>query len=158
MSNLFLASEIMAINISEERNGAVFYNTLADSTMNAKLEKAARAIAEQEKYHEKRFSDMLEKLEKPEPDESYAGEYDAYLQALTRNKIFNDEHEARERAAKLSDIDAIKFALKTEEATLKLLRELVKNIDPRDLYIVNETIQEEEQHISQLNELLTELT
>ncbi len=157
MANLFLASEIIEMNITEERNGAAFYAALADATSNEQLREAAAAIAAQEKMHELRFTQLLEKLEKAEPEESYPGEYDAYLQNLLRNKMFADEEDAISTAANMKDKEAVQFALRTEEATLNLLRELQKHVDPRDMDVIQETIAEEENHVKQLQSILKQI-
>jgi len=154
MSNLFLASEILEMNVMEERNGAAFYTALANNTRNSVLRNAALDIARQEKSHEKRFEQMLEQAERRQPAETYQGEYDAYLQNLLRNKMFADEQDAIATAAGMKERDALEFALRTEQATLNLLHELEKHIDPRELPLVQETIHEEEGHIVQLNQIL----
>lgn len=157
MANLFLASEIIEMNIIEERNGAAFYAALAEATSNPKLRDAVAKIATQEKMHEIRFTQLLEKLEKAEPQESYPGEYDAYLQSLLRNKMFSDEDDAIASASNLSDKEAIEFALRTEHATLNLLQELKKHIDERDLGVVQETIAEEQNHVKELEAILKQI-
>ena len=49
MANLFLASEILEINIAEEHNGAAFYQAVADVTKNKNLKKTLLEISAQEK-------------------------------------------------------------------------------------------------------------
>ncbi|MBN2355815.1 hypothetical protein JXO59_06855 [candidate division KSB1 bacterium] len=158
MANLFLASEIMEMSIIEERNGAAFYAALADATSNEKLREAAAAIAAQEKMHELRFTKMHEQLEQSEPSESYPGEYDAYIQSLLRNKMFSDEEDAISSASNMNEKEAIEFALRTEQAALNLYHELQKHIDQRDLDAIQETITEEENHVTQLQELLHQIS
>ena len=157
MANLFLASEILEMNITEERNGAIFYSALSESAKSAKLREKAALIAKQEKTHEERFSQLLHDVERREPEEQYPGEFEGYVQSLLRFKMFPEGEAARLEAKKLSDIEAIEFALKTEHATLHLLKELKKNLPKEEVEVVELTILEEQDHVSQLNALLGEL-
>ncbi len=157
MANLFLASEILEINVEEERNGAAFYSALAEKSENKLVKSAARDIASQERMHEKRFQDLLDRVEFRESDEQYPGEFSAYIDALKGNRIFNDPAHAEETAQSVSDVEALQLALKTEYATLKLLRELRRHIDEQEAQYVDLTIEEEEDHVHQLNQLLEKL-
>ncbi|OPZ77017.1 MAG: hypothetical protein BWY77_01775 [bacterium ADurb.Bin431] len=71
--------------------------------------------------------------------------------------MFTDEQDAIDTATSLDDLAAVEFAMETEEATLNLLRQLVREIDPRDLAVVQETITEEEAHLDQLRLVLHQL-
>jgi rubrerythrin len=157
MANLFLAAEILEMNVTEERNGAAFYQQLATTSVNPLIKKQAADIAESEKHHEALFQKMLAGLERPEPRESYPGEYDAYVNALLKNKMFADEEDARLKAGQWSDKEALEYALKTEEATLALLRELTKHIDEKEWSVVKITMDEEENHVRILQDLLRRL-
>ena len=152
MANLFLASEILEMNIAEEQNGAAFYQALSESAQSTALKKAAHEIAEQEMMHEKRFAQLLAEVEHREPEESYPGEFDAYIQSLMRFKMFPDKESAIAEANQLDDIPAVEYAIKTEQATLNLLNELKKHIDSH--VIIDLTINEEKDHIEQLNQIL----
>ncbi|MGQ9629344.1 MAG: ferritin family protein [bacterium] len=154
MANLFFASEILEMNVTEERNGAAFYQALSKSAKSKTLKDAAAQIAKQEKEHEERFKSMLEKLGKPSQPESYPGEYDAYVRALLEDKIFPDD-KAAERMAKSakSDLEAVNTALSTEQRTLLLLNELRKHVDPKEVSYVDATIEEEQSHLVQLTDL-----
>ncbi len=157
MANLFLASEILEMNISEEKNGAIFYQTLSETAKSKKVREVAAEIAKQEQMHEKRFMELLEEVEERHPQESYPGEFDAYVNNLLRNKMFPDEKAARTKAQNKSDKEAVEFALNTEHATLNLLNELKKHVDPKELKVINLTIEEEKDHINRLTDLLKEL-
>jgi rubrerythrin len=157
MANLFVASEILEINIAEERNGAAYYGALAHSAKSKVLREAAAEIAAQEKTHEKRFTELLEQVRQREPQETYPGEFDAYIKALMGNKMFDSEENARETASSKSDTEAVKLAIETEEATLKLLNALKEHVDKDELTYVLQTIEEEEEHVTRLNEILEQL-
>ncbi len=157
MANLFLAHEIIAMNVTEEHNGAAFYAALAQSAESPALSTAAAAIAQQENAHEERFARLAESLEAPPAEESYAGEYAAYIEQLWQHKMFTDEQDAIDTAASLDDLTAVEFAMQTEEATLALLRQLIQQVDPREQQVVQETITEEEGHLDQLRLVLHQL-
>ncbi|HOT97666.1 MAG TPA: ferritin family protein [bacterium] len=157
MANLFLAHEIITMNITEEHNGAAFYAALAQSAESPALRNTAAAIAQQEKVHEERFARLAETLEPPAAAESYAGEYEAYIEQLWQHKMFSDEQDAIDTAANFDDLTAVEFAMQTEEATLALLRQLIQHVDPKEQQVVQETITEEEGHIDQLRLVLHQL-
>ena len=71
--------------------------------------------------------------------------------------MFEDEDHAILLAKSKTDKEALEFALRTEQATLDLLNELKKHIDISELPFVELTIEEEEEHVEQLNELLGSL-
>jgi len=62
-----------------------------------------------------------------------------------------------EKAEQWTDKEALSFALKTEQATLNLLKELTKHIDPRELPFIQITVDEEANHVNVLNELLQKI-
>lgn len=157
MANLFIAHEIVAMNVIEEHNGAAFYQALSETCESPALRTAAAAIAKQERAHEARFAELAETLEPREGDESYAGEYESYINQLWQNKMFNDEQDAVDTAASFDDLAAVEFAMQTEEASLNLLRTLIAHIDPRDLPLIQEVVVEEEQHLLQLRQVLHNL-
>ena len=159
MANLFFTSEILEMNVTEERNGAAYYQALSESAQSLTLRDTAAQIAEQEKHHEQRFKSMLEKLKKPKPMESYPGEYNAYVQALLDDKIFPDDKAAQEMARSArSDLEAVNTALSMEQKTLLLLNELRKHVNPKEISYVDATIEEEQAHLVQLTDLKKKLS
>ncbi|MDZ7373295.1 MAG: ferritin family protein [candidate division KSB1 bacterium] len=158
MANLFLASEIVAMNVTEERNGYEFYKALASSAKSSRLREAAERIAQQEKRHEERFRKWLTELEPHHSVESYPGEYDAYVRALLRNRTFPDDAAARKMATEAqSDLQAVELALQMEKNTLLLLQELRKHCPEQDLAFVDATVREEEDHLIELTEIREQL-
>jgi rubrerythrin len=157
MANLFLASEILEMNVLEERNGALFYSRLSEKATDPLIKKRTAEIAEQEKYHQALFARLLDECEQADPVESYPGEYDGYRQALLKNKMFVDEEDAATKAVQGTEKESLEYALKIEQAALNMLIELAKHIDPKELPTVQLTVDEEENHIVVLNELLRQM-
>jgi rubrerythrin len=157
MANLFLASEILEISISEEINGAAFYAAVAENAHNELLKKTAAEISEQEKDHATRFYGLQEELKKTEPSTLYTRGRDDYLDWIAKNKIFTDRDAAEILARSKSDKETVQFALKIEEASLNLLRELETHVDENCRRVVQLTIEEEQQHVQLLNDLMKKI-
>ena len=156
MQNLLFANEILTININEELNGAAFYAALAESTKNQRVAQVAEDLAEQEKYHAERFAKLQQELKGEE-----SGNPDVrtkeYLSWLAEKAMFKTADSARLLAGSGDDISIVRFAIKTENATIELLNELKKYVSGNDAEVVDATIDEEQDHIEQLTELLKEL-
>jgi rubrerythrin len=157
MANLFLASEILEVSISEEINGAAFYAAVAESAQNEILKKTAAELSEQEKNHATRFYGLQEELKKTEPSTLYTRGRDEYLNWIVNSKIFTDSDTAEILARSKSDEETIQFALKVEEASLTLLRELETHVDEDGRHVVQLTIEEEEQHVQLLTDLMKKI-
>ena len=157
MANLFLASEILEVNISEEINGAAFYAAVAECAQNELLKKTAAQIAEQEKDHASRFCDLRDEIKKKEPSELYSKGRDEYLSWITNSKMFADRDAAEILARSKSDEETVRFALKIEEASLTLLRELETHVDKTGRGVVRLTIEEEKQHVQLLSALMEKM-
>lgn len=159
MPNLFYASEILQMNVTEERNGAAYYQALSESAQTETLKEMAAQIAQQEKHHEERFASMLEGLDKPQIRESYPGEYDGYVRALLEDRAFPDDEAAAEMARSSgSDLEAVETALSMEQKTLLLLNELRKHVNPKEASYIDAAIDEEKAHLIQLTELKKKLS
>ena len=76
---LFISgSELTKIAIGIERNGAAFYDSLAESTDNEKARDIYTELADKERMHIRIFQDMSSQLKDYQPPETYTEEYDLY--------------------------------------------------------------------------------
>ena len=91
MTITFSASELINIAIGIERRGIAFYDTMARSTENAEARDIFQCLADMERTHVHIFQGMLGETDNYQPQESYAGEYAAYLQALVDSAVFTDD-------------------------------------------------------------------
>ncbi len=157
MANLFAANEIVKMSVDEETAGEVFYRAWSEHTSNAKVKAEAARIADMEKHHKEVFGELLKKLGEPGGAETYAGEYQDYVDALMADKEFGGAEEAGKLAGSLSDLDAVNTALKTEQKALLLYGFLEKQLDEADCATVAEVIEEERTHVVDLTRLKTEI-
>jgi rubrerythrin len=153
MAEQFEVAELVKIGVEDERTGVAFYTRLSQSVDNSELRGIFADLAEQEKYHQKRFEDMLQRLGGVKTAEEYAGQYMAYLSALTSDRAFPDP-ETAEKAAEAcgSDAAAVALASRYERDALLLMNEMRSLVPEKDRGVVDELAREEQGHLVTLSE------
>ena len=159
MGVFFSGRELINIAVGIERNGAVFYDSLADSTRDAAVQGTYKYLADKEKEHIGIFRNMLGSVGDYQPPETLTEEYDSYLKALTDSLVFTDDQVAREIARKVnSDIEAIQIALGAEKDSILFYSEIRDLVRMPDRDVVNKIIEEEKSHVRQLSDLKKDLS
>jgi rubrerythrin len=153
MAEQFEVTELVKIAVEDEISGVVFYTAMAGKAKDAQLRKTFAELAEQEKYHQKRFEEMLAGLGGYRAPEQYSGEYTSYLQVLTGGRAFPDPKAARKAAEQCpNDAAALAMATRFERDTLILMNEMRKLVPEKDGAIVEELASEEQGHLVTLTE------
>jgi len=151
MAEMFEVGELLRVAVEDERTGAAFYSTLAETVSDPTLGKTFRDLAAEELGHQARFEAMLKAAGEHQAPEGYAGEYTAYLGALTVNRAFPDEQAAQRQAHRCADDrEAIELALRIERDTLVLLNEMRKLVSDKARSAVEDIIAEEQSHLVKL--------
>jgi len=151
--NLFSASEILQFAIRIEENGEKFYRHLSRTMKNTNVKNLLTYLADEEVKHRKIFEDMVSKIEKYEPPESYPDEYFAYLRAYVDNIIFTEEKLEKELSKIKEVITAIEFGIRRELDSILYYQEM-KNFVPEYQYnLIDEVIEEERKHFLKLSEI-----
>ena len=152
--SIFDPREMLKIAIMDEETGMAFYRSLASATRRPDVQSECIAIGKQEEVHAQRFRKMLDGLGGYQPQEEYAGQYEAYLSALVESRAFPGPAEAAERArAARSDAEAIDLAIRLEKDTLAFLAEIKRTLPPVDTGIVEDILGEERHHLTELSRL-----
>ena len=148
MRELFEVAELVRVAVEDERSGVAFYGALARKDWGPQFQKLFGGLCEQEKYHRKRFEEMLAAMGNYKPREQYSGEYMEYLRAMTDSRAFPDEKAAEASAEGCESAgQAIEVALQFERDTLILLSEMKPLVPPGDHDIVEEIAREEQTHL-----------
>jgi rubrerythrin len=159
MAKMFEVAELVQVAVDDEKSGVAFYQTLSEKTQRAELKKTFATLADQERYHQKRFEEMLKDLGDYRPPDTYADEYLSYVHALTSDRAFPDEAVAQRRAQEVrDDHEAIALALRFERDTLVLMNEMRGMVRKKDRAIVDQLIGEEQQHVVDLTAARSKLT
>ncbi|MFC1848111.1 ferritin family protein [Chloroflexota bacterium] len=159
MGVLFSGRELINIGIGIERNGAVFYDSLAESTEDSRVKAIYKDLAGQEREHIGIFENMLSSLSDYQPPETLTDEYEAYMKALVDSLIFTDDKVARDMARGVaSAVEAIQIALGAEKDSILFYTEMRELVRSSDRDAVGKLIAEEKSHLRQLTALKHSLT
>lgn len=154
MSNVFSSSEIVEIGIQIEKNGRDFYNALAEKSKNPQAREIFKFLAGEEEKHIVVFQEILEKVEKYEPPESYPGEYFAYMKGLASEHIFTKRDQGKQQALKASDEkQAVDMGMGFEQDSIIFYEGMKKVVPEFSQKIVDELIIQEQGHLKQLGDL-----
>lgn len=154
MSILFSGSELLEIALGIERNGAAFYQALADKTQNKDAKAIYDYLANQEKKHLNTFQGMLNTVGQYQPPEDYAEEYMLYLKSLVDNSVFSNITETKQKAEKVSsEIEALDTGVQAENDSVLFYTEMQNFVRQPDQKIVLNIIDEEKAHMRQLSQL-----
>ena len=146
----FSIREVVAQAVQTEKLGYEFYTAMAKRFKeNEKLKNLFEMLAVKEQQHEKRFSELKNKIE-DEEIENWE-EVSQYLRAIVESEFFLGKNKSLPLLEHAKTVtDAVNFALGFEKETLLYyynLKDIVKEKE-----IVDEIIKEEKQHIIWLHE------
>jgi rubrerythrin len=155
----FSGNELFDIAIGIERRGVAFYDIMTKSTDSPEARDIFQRLADMEREHMQIFKAMRNEAEKLQPTETYEGEHEAYLQALSESAVFTDDVITSELASQAdSDMEAMELAINAEKDSLLFYYEM-KEIIPRKVQpAVDRIISEEKSHLTQLTALKKRLS
>ena len=152
----FSGNELIEVALGIERNGVVYYSSLAKSTTDPWPKDSYNHPADMERKHIEIFQNMLGSVGKYKP--TYAGEteeqYELYLKALVDSAVFIDDKVARQMAQRASSpAEAIHLALGAEKDSILFYSEMRDLVSEQDRPIIDKIIKEEKSHLRQLSSL-----
>jgi len=155
---LFGVEELVEMAVKDEETGIAFYRAVAQTARSAEVRQACLDIQQQEVQHAARFREMLREIGGHAAPEQYAGEYEEYVRALLDSRAFPAPELAAERARQAeNDADAIDLAMGLERDTLLFLQEMRNFIPSTHTACVEEIINEERGHLTDLARLKASL-
>jgi rubrerythrin len=148
---MFTPSEIFQFAIQIEKNGEMFYNTVAEQLDEAVVKELFTALASEESKHRKTYEVLLSAIETYDPPETYPGEYYDYLRAYAENHIFPAE-KMKQEIEKISTAEAaLNFAMAREIESILYYQELKNNVPESERPKIDAIIEEERRHYVKLS-------
>jgi len=153
---IFTAAEALEMAMEIEKNGEVFYTTVAEKSADPEVQALFEDLAAQERGHYRVFQKMLGEvrpaLELPAAEYD---EYQAYVQTALDNALFAGPDKALALAKQAQDREtALRAALGFEKDTLLFFYDLRDMVSEADQETVSNVIREEKKHLRRLAGLL----
>jgi rubrerythrin len=153
---IFTAGEALEMAMEIEKNGEVFYNTVAERSADPEVKALFEDLAVQERGHYRVFQRMLGEV-KPAPELPAAEyeEYQSYVQVALDNALFAGPDKALTLAKQAGDREtALRAAMGFEKDTLLFFYDLRGMVSEADQEAVSGVIREEKKHLRRLAGLL----
>jgi len=148
------ASDIFQIAMRIEENGSNFYRYAMQLAKDEETKQMFNTLAEEEEKHKTTFKEMLSKIERRDPHESYPGEYGVYLHEYADNSlIFRKEELDKEMATIVDTVSAIDFAIRRELDSILYYHEIKGFISRAQHGIIDNIINEERRHFETLSRM-----
>ena len=157
MGFMFDPNEVFQIAVRIEENGERFYRKMAEKLDDeADVRRLFLFLADEEIKHRNYYSELLAAAGSVEPEESYPGEYFAYLNTYANGIIFSQEAFDR----KIDEIDtaeaALDFAIGAEWDSIHFYQELQGLVPESRRNQLQEIIAEERRHFVKLSKMRKE--
>lgn len=154
MSIIFSGSELLELAVSIEKNGAAFYQALAEKTQDKSPQAIYEHLAAEEIKHEQTFRGMLATVGSYQPPEDYAEDYRLYLKSLADSSVFTSVAQARQKATRASSqAEALDIGIQAEKDSILFYNEMQNLVKPADQPTILDIINQERAHLHQLSQL-----
>jgi rubrerythrin len=152
------ASDILQFAIRIEEDGEIFYRKAAVTVGDESVRMFFNGLADEEARHKKIFQDMFAKIGENALPESFQGEYIAYLRDHIDNKAVFTKDAANRQLSDASDISsAVSFAMQRESDSILYYQEVRQFLSERHHGAIDNIIEEERKHFTNLAEKLTKI-
>ncbi|MFH1877733.1 MAG: ferritin family protein [Candidatus Omnitrophota bacterium] len=154
MDRYFSACEIVEMGIQIEKNGADFYNGLADMAKNPEARAVFEHLAQAEERHIEVFQRISSDNCRYEPEGAYPDEYFSYMNALAGQYVFTRKDKGAELARTVKSYEeGIKLGINMEKDSILFYEEMRRIIPDSDRHLIDGLIAEEKKHLRELCEL-----
>lgn len=153
MAMLVTGGELIDVAIGIERSGAAFYEYLVNTAGDLRAQVMYKYLADKEKEHLKTFQALRTDVGDYGSPMSSSDEYAAYLDALVKSAVFDNDMMARKMAAKASsDSEAIEIAIRAEKDSILFYAAIKDLVRRPDVEVIDKIVEEEKSHLTQLSE------
>lgn len=148
MAGILQPAEIVEIGIEKEKKRRDFYAMCAEHFKGHKeLFELFKKLYEWEVEHVRRFTEIRDTVTKGQYAESYAGETEAYMNALVQSDLYAEITPKAFAAEIKTPIDALDRGIGFEKDAVLFFSGLAPYVDPKSREIVGTLVEEEKQHI-----------
>jgi rubrerythrin len=139
------------MGIQIEKNGKDFYEALAEKVKDKKARDAFSFLAGEEGKHIAVFQSILSSVQRYAPQESFQGEYAAYMKALSAEQVFVKKNKGKEAAKKITTArEAVELGIGFEKDSIIFYEGMKRAVSQEDSAAIDRLIQQEYAHLTKL--------
>ncbi len=153
MANVFSAAEIIDMGIVKEKKRRDFYGYAANKFKENDIKDLFSRLRDWEDEHVKKFTDIRESTETYEVQESYQGEFAAYMKFVVDDMLYMQISAEWFAESVTKPLAAIQYGIGFEKDAILFFSELLKYMMGPNKEKVEELIHEERKHLIYLSEL-----
>ena len=153
MANVFSAAEIIDMGIVKEKKRRDFYGYAADRFRAKDMKDLFSRLRDWEGEHIKKFTDIRNSTETYGIQESYQGEFAAYMKFVVDDLLYNQVSAEWFAANVKKPLIAIQYGIGFEKDAILFFSELLKYMMGPNKEKVEDLIGEEKKHLIYLSEL-----
>jgi rubrerythrin len=155
MANLFRANDAALAAVEIETRGEKFYRRLAEKADDVGTRRLFEHLADEETKHKAHFEALYERLGQVQlPAGANEAEFTKYMGALIDTHTLFRESDSSLMENVKSRKDAIMKAMIFEKESILFFMEMREMVPEREKKFIDECIEEERNHLRQLNEML----
>ena len=158
MANVFSAAEIIDMGIAKEKKRRDFYGYAADKFREKDMKDLFSKLRDWEDEHVKKFTDIRKSTETYEVQESFQGEFAAYMKFVVDDMLYKQITAEWFSKTVKEPLVAIEYGIGFEKDAILFFSELLKYMMGPNKEKVEELIGEERKHLVYLSELKTKYT
>lgn len=153
---MFTAAEGLEMAMEIEKNGQVFYNTVAERSADPEVKALFEDLAAQEQMHYQVFQKMIGGARSaPALPAAEYDQYRTYVQVALDNALFAGPDKALALAEQAKDREtALRAAVGFEKDTMLFFYDLRDMVSEADREIISDVIREEKRHLRRLIRML----
>lgn len=153
MANVFNAAEVIDMGIEKEKKRMEFYGLAAFTFKEHELKELFQKLRDWEETHIKKFTAIRNSVTDEEIQESYQGEFTAYLKATVDDMLYKQVSASEFSKNVKSPLDAINYGISFEKDAVLFFNELIEYMPSTHKDKVRELVEEEKKHIIYLSDL-----
>lgn len=153
MANVFSAAEIIDMGIAKEKKRRDFYGYAADKFKEKDMKELFSKLRDWEDEHIKGFTDIRKSTDTYEVQESYQGEFAAYMKFVVDDMLYMQISAEWFSKTIKESLVAIQHGIGFEKDAILFFSELLKYMMSPNKEKVEGLINEEKKHLIYLSEL-----
>ncbi len=153
MASIFSAAEIIDMGIAKEKKRRDFYGYAAGKFKAKDMKELFTKLRDWEEEHIKKFTQIRDSTETYEIQESYQGEFAAYIKFVVDDMLYKQVSASWFARNAKKPLTAIQYGIGFEKDAVLFFSELIKYMMGPNKEKVEELIGEEKKHLIYLSEL-----